>query len=128
MFVLKMKNTQLYYNCDEGLGEYLSDTPFIIDSKEKAEIILKSFLNNDESIFSLYGDEYSTKDFELQEICLFSVDYLESQIKSILEDNLFIEDEYPSCNYDEEGTKRKVISEDSINDSIQKIMKLLIQK
>lgn len=120
-----MKNTQLYYNCDEGCCEYLYVTPFIFNLKQEAEGVLEYLLNNDETIFSLDDDEYSTKDLELLEISLFPINGLETKIRSILEYNLSIEDEYPSCDYDEEGTKRKVISIDSINDSIRKIMMTL---
>ena len=64
LYVVKVKDKDLYYNADEGMGDYICDVPLILD-KEQAEAVIKYT----DSIFDLDGTtEYLNSDLEVKQM------------------------------------------------------------
>lgn len=63
--VVKVKNHDLFFNADEGMGEYVCETPLLLD-KEQADSIMKYCTE----IYSLDGDTFTNADLEVKTVKL----------------------------------------------------------
>ena len=62
-FVVKAKNENLFFNADEGMGEYMCETPFILN-KEDADSIVKYM----SEVYQFDDCEEPTKTFTKEEL------------------------------------------------------------
>lgn len=63
--VVKIKNKDLFFNADEGMGEYVCPTPMLLD-EDQANSIMKYC----DKIFSENGVKYTNSDLEIREVQL----------------------------------------------------------
>lgn len=64
MYVIKVKDKDLYFNADEGMGEVICEIPLIMD-KQQADFIISYSYN----IYDIDGQNvYKTNDLEIREV------------------------------------------------------------
>jgi hypothetical protein len=62
--VVKVKNKDLFFNADEGMGEYVCSIPMLLD-KEQADSIMKHC----QEIYDIDTDDvYTNQDLEVREV------------------------------------------------------------
>ena len=63
--VVKVKNRNLFFNADEGMGDYVCETPMLLD-KEQADSIIKYAID----IYSIDGEKFTNADLEVKSVKL----------------------------------------------------------
>jgi hypothetical protein len=65
--IVKVKDQELFFNADEGMGEYICSTPMLLD-KEQADSIMKYckqiFHIDEQQVF--YNHQLEVKEVELK--------------------------------------------------------------
>lgn len=62
--VVKVKNKDLFFNADEGMGEYVCSIPMLLD-KEQSDSIMKHC----QEIYDIDTDDvYTNQDLEVREV------------------------------------------------------------
>lgn len=64
-FAIKIKNQNLFWNSSDVLGDYISESPYLMKTKKEAEEVL-NFLDN--TYNEITNEEFSADDYELVQV------------------------------------------------------------